>query len=402
MSWFPEEIDTTREAEDWADSGALALTGAPDADPVGVPGAPASVVRAALTRVADAAPHAVLPGVEVLGERAALAGLTRNAPWSAGGSFRALPARDGWVGLSLARESDRELVPALVEAAVDDPWTAVADWLGQVTVAEAEARIALLGLPGAGVPSTPPGPRRDPVLHRVGGARAPTETPLVVDLTSLWAGPLCARLLGATGARVVKVEHAGRLDGGRRGPQRFYDLLHSGHESVVLDFRSATGVASLQALLAAADVVLEASRPRALEQLGILASRHVEDGTVWLSITAYGREGADGLRVGFGDDVAAGAGLVGWYDGAPVPAADAVADPLAGVVAAASVVAALTEDHGCLLDLSMHDLAAFAASLDRPQPAQALPARVPRAPTDPLSPAAPPGSDTARVLADLG
>ncbi|MET0953004.1 MAG: CoA transferase [Aeromicrobium sp.] len=403
MSWLAEPIDTERETQDWADSGALALTGPADGEPIAsVPGAPASVVRAGLARVAAEAPHAVLPGLELLSERAAVTGLSRRAPWSAGGAFRALPAADGWVGLSLARESDRDLVPALVQAAVTDPWRAVAGWLRRVTVAEAEERIALLGLPGSGVPRTPRGPRRDPVVRHPGGRRTPTDRLLVVDLTSLWAGPLCARLLGATGARVVKVEHAGRLDGARRGPARFYDLLHSGHESVVLDFHSGTGGAALRSLLDAADVVLEASRPRALRQLGIDASAHARSGTIWASITAYGRDGEDGMRVGFGDDVAAGAGLVGWRGHEPCPAADALADPLAGVVAAAAVIDALSDDHGCLLDVSMHDVAAFAATLDRPSTWSTRPARATPPSVEPVPPAAPPGADTARVLAELG
>jgi hypothetical protein len=415
MSWLAEadaSIDTTDEAAAWAASGALALTGAAGSAPVPVPGGTASLVRAALDRVREAAvgravPGVEVPGVEVLGERAALAGFGRNAPWSAGGAFRAWPTRDGWVGLSLARTSDVDLVPALVEGSVDGrgdgPWPVVRAWLERVTSAEAEARIGLLGLAGAAIPPTPPGPRRPPVLERTGGRRRRGDRPLVVDLTSLWAGPLCARLLGATGARVVKVEHAGRLDGARRGEPRFYDLLHAGHESVVVDFRSPAGRAALHVLLDAADVVLEASRPRALRQLGVDADAHVARGAVWLSITAYGRVGEDAHRIGFGDDVAAGAGLVGRVDGVPAPAADAVADPLTGTVAAACVVEALTRDRGCLLDVSMHDVAAFAAALDRPEQDPAGPtASPPYVGSAAATPAAAAGADTARVLAELG
>ena len=402
MSWLTDGIDTGREAQDWVDSGAAVLTGPADGAPVGVPGAPASVVRASLERIATAAPQASLPGVEILSERASIAGLARRAPWSAGGSFQVLPAVDGWVGLSLARESDRELVPALVEATVENEWAAVADWLSRVSVEQAEQRIALLGLPGAAVPLRPRGPRRDPVLARSGGPRASTKRPLVVDLSSLWAGPLCARLLGAVGARVIKVEHSGRLDGARRGPSRFFDLLHSGHESVVLDFRSRSGVAALSKILEAADVVLEASRPRALKQLGIDAEAYSDAGTIWMAITAYGRDGGHGMRVGFGDDVAAGAGLIGWSNGRPCPAGDALADPLAGVVAAAHVVEALADEEGRFLDLSMHDLAAFAATLRVPVGASVTRPAPTGEPPAPLSAAAPPGAHTSRVLAELG
>jgi hypothetical protein len=69
---------------------------------------------------------------------------------------------------------------------------------------------------------------------------------------------------------------------------------------------------------------------------------------------------SSGQRVGFGDDVAAGAGLVAWEPDGPIPAGDALADPLAGAVAA--TVAALRDDRGALLDVSMHDVAAWAAS----------------------------------------
>jgi len=76
---------------------------------------------------------------------------------------------------------------------------------------------------------------------------------------------------------------------------------------------------------------------------------------VWLSITAYGRTGADAMRVGFGDDVAAAAGLVCWTPDGPIPAGDALADPLAGVVGAAAVARALQAPTGVLVDLSMYD-----------------------------------------------
>ncbi len=355
---------------DWARSGAMALTGRVDGPPRLSPGAPASALRAALAVLTADAAGAPIPGVELLGERAAYAGLHRNAPWSPGGGFRALPARDGWLGLSLARDPDLELLPALMQAGlVADPWTAVADWLASQRVADAAARAQLLGLPAAAIVEGTRPPQRAAVQVTLGGARRPVRAPVVVDLTSLWAGPLCANLLGLRGARVIKVESARRPDGARGGAPGFFELLHRGHDSVVLDF--ATHRADLHALLARADVVLESSRPRALRQLDIVAEDHVAGGTIWASITAYGRDVADGMRVGFGDDVAAGAGLVWWDDDRrPNPVGDALADPLAGAFAAAAVAVALRGERGCLLDVSMHDVAAGAATLptDRPPP----------------------------------
>jgi crotonobetainyl-CoA:carnitine CoA-transferase CaiB-like acyl-CoA transferase len=72
---------------------------------------------------------------------------------------------------------------------------------------------------------------------------------------------------------------------------------------VLLDPDTRDGRQALAALVAAADIVIEASRPRALAGFGLDAAAAVEQGTVWASITAAGRSSA---RVGFGDDVAAG------------------------------------------------------------------------------------------------
>ena len=96
----------------------------------------------------------------------------------------------------------------------------------------------------------------------------------------------------------MKVESVHRPDGARRGPPAFYARLHGGHESVVLDFRSPAGRHDLEQLLGSADVVIEASRPRALEQLGIDAAAIVAAGPdVWVSITGHGRHGT-GARAG--------------------------------------------------------------------------------------------------------
>jgi len=353
------DVAAVDEAGAWATSGARELTGSAHGQPLDVCGAPASLTGAALA-VAQAYLKVELPGVEVLGERAALAGFHRNAPFSAGGSFRCLPAQDGWLGLSLAREWDREVLPALIGAPVaGDPWTAVAGWLGRADAQHALEQAVDLQLAAGIVPAEPLGERRTPVEVTAGGLRSGTARPTVVDLSALWAGPLCARLLGLAGARVIKVESVDRPDGARFGPPAFFDCMHAGHEFVWLDFAQQRN--ELHALIASADVVLEASRPRALARLGIDTHEHVAAGTVWASITAYGRRGNDADRIGFGDDVAAGAGLVAWTDSGPVPAGDALADPIAGVHAAAAVAVALRGERGCLLDVSMHDASRRAA-----------------------------------------
>ena len=346
---------------DWARSGAMALTGSANGPVRLAPGGPASWARAA----------AALAGVDefledsaaLLGERAACAGFTRNGPRSVGGAFRAVRCMDGWLGLSLPRETDCDLVPALIGAPVnEDPWDAVSHWARQCSIAAAEERALLLSLPACAV-ATEPVPASRPAVDITLGARRTLSRrcPIVVDLSALWAGPLCAHLLGLAGARVIKVESRSRPDGARRGPHDFYDLLHGGHESVVVDFHNSQGRRALAQLVASADVVIEASRPRALQRLGIDAADHVAAGAIWVSITGYGRGNPD--RVGFGDDVAAAAGLVVDDGVGPYPVGDAIADPLAGLTAAAAAATALRAGRGCLIDVSMRDVAARAGAL---------------------------------------
>jgi len=339
---MPSHERSPEELRDWGGSGAAWLTGRPDGPPLGPPGRAATFVREALATLG-----LEIPGL--LGERAAYAALGRNAPWSCGGAFRILPTRDGWLGVSLARPSDLELVPALVESrTIAEPWEAVGAWAEVATGAEAAARLRLLGIPGGVVPDVPPSDRSG-VKVIATGSRQVTEDPLVVDLTSMWAGPLCAHLLGLGGARIVKVEATARPDGARSGAPAFFELLHRGHAHVDLDFHA--DIAPLRELIASADLVLEASRPRALRQLGILAEEAVGEGTSWLSITAHGRHSD---AVGFGDDVAASAGLVVRPDsGEPIPAGDALADPLTGVAAALAARDALSSEEARLIDVSM-------------------------------------------------
>lgn len=419
---------------DWAASGAMALTGRPGGPPLAAPGAPASAVRGALAAFAALSGARALPGAGLLGERAALMGLARRGPWSAGGSFRVLRTRDGWAGVSLARPDDLESVPALVEGAVAEggEWTALAAWaLGRSSAAVAD-RAQLLGIPAGAVPPAPGGAGDEQAGRRPGwlvstpgGPRRHRRArPLVVDLTALWAGPLCASLLGLAGAEVIKVESPARPDGARSGAPGFYNLLHAGHASVALDLASPGGRDALWRLIGQADLVLESSRPRALRQLGIDAGEAVAAGTAWLSITAYGRTGPWAGRVGFGDDVAAAAGLVvrdaeaGAEDGADavLPCGDALADPLTGVHAAVAAAAALHGERACLLDISMREVSALAA-LGPAEPHTVrrrprggwevetadgvfpvLPPRARRA----ARPAAPLGADTAGTLARWG
>lgn len=357
---------------DWAGSGAMWLTGLPQGPPLAAPGRPASAARgAALALALMTSAHTRLRRVEVdgahlLGERAALAGLTRRGDVSPGGSCRLVHAADGLVAVNLARPDDIELVPAWLEldAAPPDAWEAVVRECAARSAAVLAERAGLLGMPVGVVPRVSSVRVRAPWrLSRLRRRATPGSAGpgLVVDLSSMWAGPLCANLLGLAGFEVVKVESTTRLDGARRGEARMFDLLHGGHRSVVVDFRDPDEVERLRRLVGAADVVIESSRPRALEQLGLGPGRMLRrsPATIWISITGYGRGPRGRGRVAFGDDAAAAAGLVARTDaGQAVFCGDAIADPLAGLHAAVVAVAMWSGGCGGLADVAMRDVVA--------------------------------------------
>jgi CoA-transferase family III len=304
-----------------------------------------------------------IDGAALLGERAALAGFSRQGSLTVGGAGRMVRTADGWIVLQLARDSDWEAMPALTGAAINaGDWASVERALAQQPSAEVVETGRLLGLAIAScsqVAQVPATNSVGAVGRRAGGSAAGAKTASglrVVDLSALWAGPLCAHLLGLAGAHVTKVEDPRRRDGARRGPRAFYNLLHDGHDEVEIDFASPAGRDELRRLISAADVVIESSRPRAMEQLGIDPD-HIADGPmIWLSITAYGRTGPLSNAVGFGDDAAAAAGV--WLPAEqpgerPHFVGDALADPVTGLAAAVAVLEAVEAGGGQWIDMGL-------------------------------------------------
>ena len=378
---------------------------------------------------------------ELITARAALAGYTRRGRTSAGGSSFLLRSADGWCAVTLSRPDDLTAVPAILgvlglnEAAlpVEPRAMLAAEGLAAAALVrpaeELAAAAQLLGVPAAALPTptvpvTGSWPPWRTARIAPPSASARLAGAVVADLSSMWAGPLCARLLGLAGADVVKVESPDRPDGARCGNREFFDWLHAGHRSLAADFRTVAGRAALKALLGAADIVIEASRPRALAALGLAPDMIPHpDGQVWLSITGYGRTAPD--LVAFGDDAAVAGGLVGWTNGGaapePVFCADAIADPLAGVCGALAIARSVAAGGGELIDLSMRDVAAaFAAAptsahgthevrpdgfVTCPRSGRRQAVLQPRRPVPPPDPmarhAADLGADTSAVLAGL-
>ena len=102
-----------------------------------------------------------------------------------------------------------------------------------------------------------------------------SATPLagltVVEFTHMVMGPAAGGILAALGAEVIRVEPIGgdptrNLIGSGAG---YYPMYNRHKASVCLDLKSPAGLAAARDLIAAADILIENFRPRALDRLGL-------------------------------------------------------------------------------------------------------------------------------------
>jgi hypothetical protein len=350
-----------------------------------LPADPASGPAIPLARWADrqmkamAAAHssaalAALDGATLMGERGAYGGYRIAGTTSAGlGGSRLMPTRDGgWFALTLIREVDRDLLPALFgeEGIVVHDWSAIAAAVQRCDGAQLLATGRALGLPVACVAETPASPPIDVLLRGNHRDRPNAHRPLVVDLSAIWAGPLAGHLLWQSGMDVVKVESPGRPDLIRRDDPATFDRINQGKASLLVDFADTSEKAALVELIRRADVVIESSRPRALRHLGIDAEALVREvpGLVWLSVTGHGASGEAANWVGIGNDCGVAGGLtraMAEVSGTIGYVGDAISDPLTGIVAAREGLAAYRSGVAQRIGLSMSAITAMALAEER-------------------------------------
>ena len=194
----------------------------------------------------------------------------------------------------------------------------------------------------------------------------------VLDTTRALAGPLCTMILGDFGADVIKVEMPGVGDetrfwgppfaGGDAGPTLIG--YNRNKRSVAIDLHTAQGQKTCLELAKSADVFVENFRPGTAERfgLGYEQLRAVRPDIVYCSISGYGQTGPMAQRPAVDLMVQAVSGLMsltGDPTGRPHKAAAPVADSMAGMSAALSIMAALMErrqtGQGRYLDIAMLD-----------------------------------------------
>ncbi|MCU0309863.1 MAG: CoA transferase [Acidimicrobiales bacterium] len=188
----------------------------------------------------------------------------------------------------------------------------------------------------------------------------------VVDLSTVLAGPGCARHLADFGADVVKVERPGTGDTvrsmGWRDPDDdvtlFWKLVGRGKRSVVLDLATDAGRRDLRRLVATADVLVENMRPGKLEALGLVPEELIAEhpSLVITRVTGFGQTGPYAGRPGFATLAEALSGFAavnGEPDGQPLLPPIALTDEVTAIVAAFATMVAVHSGVGQVVDVSL-------------------------------------------------
>ncbi|MBW8763251.1 MAG: CoA transferase [Microbacterium sp.] len=174
----------------------------------------------------------------------------------------------------------------------------------------------------------------------------------VLDVSTLFAGPLAATFLGDFGADVIKIEHPARPDAARgHGPQKhgvnlWWKTLGRNKRTATVDLSTAAGADVLLRLVADADVMIENFRPGTLERWGLSPEQlfAANPRLVLARVTAFGQFGPYSSRPGFGSLAEAMSGfaaLTGDPDGPPTLPPFGLADGIAALATSYAVMAAL-------------------------------------------------------------
>ncbi|WP_405642970.1 CaiB/BaiF CoA transferase family protein [Streptomyces sp. NBC_00019] len=181
---------------------------------------------------------------------------------------------------------------------------------------------------------------------------APLTGLRVLDLATLFAGPVAATMLGDFGAEVIKVEHPSKPDPSRgHGPSKdgiglWWKLLGRNKRTITLDLSRPGGRATLLRLAATADVVIENFRPGTLEKwdLGWDELSAANPRLILTRVTAFGQFGPYAHRPGFGtlaEAMSGFAAITGEPDAPPTLPPFGLADSIAGLATAYAVMTAL-------------------------------------------------------------
>ena len=186
----------------------------------------------------------------------------------------------------------------------------------------------------------------------------------VLEFAGLGPAPFACMVLADLGADVLRVDRAGAE--GLLGLDR--DVLDRGRRSLVVDLKSAEGIATARRLAGVADVLVEGFRPGVMERLGLGPEPLTADnpGLVYARMTGWGQSGPLADTAGHDLGYIALSGALHAIGGAeaPVPPLNLVGDFGGGsMMLVTGILAALHErtrsGRGQVIDAAITDGAAL-------------------------------------------
>jgi len=208
----------------------------------------------------------------------------------------------------------------------------------------------------------------------MGEAPKPLAGIKVLDLSRVFAGPVCGRILSDLGADVVKVEppegDVTRLWGRKAaGLSTYYVQQNVGKQNICVDLRQAGGPALIRKLVEHADIVVENFRPGVMAKYGLDydSLKELKPDLVMASISGFGQQGPESGRAAYAAILHGEAGAIDVSKG--VAAAHDVsfsaADVLSGMHGVIGLLAALrVRDQtgiGQHVDIAMMDVMTFSS-----------------------------------------
>ena len=199
----------------------------------------------------------------------------------------------------------------------------------------------------------------------------PLEGVRVLDLSRVFAGPLCGQVLADFGAEVVKVEHPGRGDDTRDWGMRigktettYYNSMNRNKRSITVDLQTPEGQKLIHDLLPQFDVVIQNFKTGGADKLGLgyTQLKAIRPDLIYCSVAGYNSAGPEAKRPGYDLVIQGEAGLMAINGEAgqdPLKFGVAVVDMMTGMYAAQAVLAALFRrertGHGRHIEMSLYD-----------------------------------------------
>ncbi|MDK1023827.1 MAG: CoA transferase [Gammaproteobacteria bacterium] len=127
----------------------------------------------------------------------------------------------------------------------------------------------------------------------------PLEGIRILDLTSIYSGPICTSILGDQGADIIKIESPTgdwmRTPAAiqRNGVNGAFAMMNRNKRSIVIDLSEDDGKRVLKKLVTTADVLVENFRPGVMERLGLdyEVLNDINERLIYASINGVGNSG---------------------------------------------------------------------------------------------------------------